>query len=292
MRQIKQTFAAVLLLLFLAAAQAAPYSPYSQGLLWKIERAGQAPSYVFGTIHSEDARVLSLPKPVQRVFDGSKTYVMEALLDESALLTMSSSMLFNDGRSLKDVLSASTYSKTVSAMSDFGLPEAGLQLMQPWAVAMTLSTPKPKTGMVLDLSLMQQAMAQGKQTAGLETVEEQVGIFAGLPMNEQVLLLEDALKQLSDIQQTFATLHELYLARDLAGLERLNAAQQAMGNQKLEQKLMLQLVEKRNQRMAARMEPYFNSGQAFIAIGALHLPGAAGVLNLLAQKGYRVSVVY
>lgn len=289
MRRVKQTFAAVLLLLFLAAAQAAPYS---HGLLWKIERAGQAPSYVFGTIHSEDARVLSLPKPVQRVFDGSKTYVMEALLDESALLTMSSSMLFNDGRSLKDVLSASTYSKTVSAMSDFGLPEAGLQLMQPWAVAMTLSTPKPNTGMVLDLSLMQQAMAQGKQTAGLETVEEQVGIFAGLPMNEQVLLLEDALKQLSDIQQTFATLHELYLARDLAGLERLNAAQQAMGNQKLEQKLMLQLVEKRNQRMAARMEPYFNSGQAFIAIGALHLPGAAGVLNLLAQKGYRVSVVY
>jgi uncharacterized protein YbaP (TraB family) len=289
MRQFKQTFAAVLLLLFWAAAQAAPYS---HGLLWKIERAGQAPSYVFGTIHSEDARVLTLPEPVQRVFDGSKTYVMEALLDESALVTMSSSMLFNDGRTLKDVLSVSTYSKTVSAMTDFGMPEAGLQLMQPWAVAMTLSTPKPKTGIVLDLSLMQQAMAQGKQTAGLETVEEQVGIFAGLPMNEQVLLLEDALQQLSDIQQTFATMHELYLARDLAGLERLNVAQQAMGNQKLEQKLMLQLVEKRNQRMAARMEPYFKSGQAFIAIGALHLPGAAGVLNLLAQKGYCISVVY
>lgn len=289
LRFVKQTFSAVLLLLFWAAAQAAPYS---QGLLWKIERAGQAPSYVFGTIHSEDARVLNLPEPVQRVFNGSKTYVMEALLDENALLTMSSAMLFNDGRSLKDVLSASTYSKTVSAMRDFGMPEAGLQLLQPWAVAMTLSTPKPKTGIVLDLSLMQQAMAQGKQTAGLETIEEQVGIFAGLPMHEQILLLEDTLKQLPNIQQTFATLHELYLARDLAGLERLNAAQQTLGNQQLEQKLMLQLVEKRNQRMVMRMEPYFKSGQAFIAIGALHLPGEDGVLNLLAQKGYRVSVVY
>ena len=51
---------------------------------------------------------------------------------------------------------------------------------------------------------------------------------------------------------------------------------------------MRQLVDERN----TRMEPYLKKGQAFIAIGALHLPGKAGVLSLLAQKGYRVSVVY
>ncbi len=289
MRLVKQLGLGFMLLLFFAAAQAASYN---KGLLWKIERDGQAPSYVFGTIHSEDTRVLNLPKSVQSVFDSSKIYVMEALLDEGALLTMSSSMLFNDGRTLKDVLSTLTYAKAVSAMNDYGLPEAGLQLLQPWAVAITLSTPKPKTGIVLDLSLMQQAQAQGKQTAGLETVEEQVGIFAKLPMKEQVLLLEDTLKQLSNIQQIFATVHQTYLARDLAGLERLNAAQQASGNAKLGQKIMVKLVDQRNQRMVVRMEPYFKTGQAFIAIGALHLPGDAGVLNLLAKKGYRVSVVY
>lgn len=289
MRARKQIFLAIWLLLFWAAAQAAPFS---HGLLWKIERPGQAPSYVFGTIHSEQASVLNLPQPVQSVFDGSKTYVMEALLDEGALSTMSASMLFDDGHTLKEVLSAATYSKAVRAMNDYGLPEAGLLLLRPWAVAITLSTPKPKTGLVLDLSLMQQATAQGKQTAGLETVEEQVGIFASLPMHEQVLLLEDALNQLSDIQQTFAALHKLYLARDLAGLQRLNAAQQSLGNQNLGQKLMLKLIDQRNRRMVMRMEPYFKAGQAFIAIGALHLPGDAGVLNLLAKKGYRVSAVY
>ena len=286
---LKQTFTAFTLLLFWTATQAAPYS---QGLLWKIERAGQAPSYVFGTIHSEDARVLNLPKPVQSVFDGSKIFVMEALLDETALLTMSAAMLFTDGRSLKDVLSAPTYTKAVSAMTDYGLPEIGLQLLQPWAVAITLSTPKPKTGLVLDLALMQQAMAQGKQTAGLETMEEQIGIFSKLPMREQVIILEDTLKQQTKIQQMFATLHEAYLARDLAGLERLSAAQLALGNRELGQKLMTKLIDQRNQRMVMRMETYFKSGQAFIAIGALHLPGEAGVLNLLAKKGYRVSVVY
>lgn len=291
LRYVKHLIAVFFLLQMGGAVHAAaPF--YSQGLLWKIERAGQAPNYVFGTIHSEDPRVLNLPKPVQGVFDSSKIFVMEALLDESALRAMSSAMLFNDGRQLQQVLSPATYAKAVAAMSAYGLPEIALQLMQPWAAAMTLGTPKPQTGLVLDLSLMQQAMAQGKQTAGLETAQEQIGIFAKLALPEQIILLEDVLKQLPTLPQTFAKLHQAYLARDLASLERLSVEQQALGNRALGQKLMPQLIDQRNQRMVARMEPYLKSGQAFIAIGALHLPGEAGVLRLLAKKGYRVSVVY
>lgn len=289
MHSIKRIFSALLLLLFWSTAQA---TTFSQGLLWKIERPGQAPSYVFGTMHTEDPRVLNLPQAVQGVFDSTSTYVMEALLDESALLAMTSTMLFSDGRSLKEVLPPPTYAKTVSALSVYGLPEMAVQLMQPWALAITLSTPKPKTGVVLDIALMQQATAQGKKTAGLETIEEQVGIFSSLPMSEQVILLEDTLKQLPGIQKLFAEIHNTYLARDLAGLERMSAAQMAQGNPKLVKKIMTQLVEQRNQRMVERMGPYLKSGKAFIAIGALHLPGQAGVLNLLAKKGYRVSVVY
>ena len=48
-------------------ARAADQMPYGKGLQWKIERAGVAPSHVFGTIHSTDKRVSRLPKPVQKV---------------------------------------------------------------------------------------------------------------------------------------------------------------------------------------------------------------------------------
>lgn len=278
-----------LLWVFWATAQAAPYS---QGLLWKIERSGQAPSYVFGTVHSEDPRVMNLAKPVQNAFDGAKAFVMEAVIDAEAIQAMTRAMLFSDGRALKDVVSANTYGKAVSALQDYGLPEAAVQLMQPWALAITLSTPKPKTGLVLDLSLMQQATAQGKQTAGLESVDEQVGIFAKLPMREQVIMLEDTLQQLGSLEKVLASMHNAYLARDLARLERISAEQLALGNRALGEKLMRQLLDERNTRMVSRMEPYLKSGQAFIAIGALHLPGKVGVLNLLANKGYRVSAVY
>lgn len=289
MRQFSRLFVATLLLLYGISGQAATFN---KGLLWKIERGQQAPSYVFGTIHSEDPRVLNLPPAVQGALDGAKIYVMEALLDPEAITSMTTSMLFNDGRSLKQVLNAATYEKTIAAMTVYGLPEIAVQSMQPWALAVTLSVPKPKTGVVLDLYLMQQAQQQGKQTAGLETIDEQVGIFHRLSMREQVILLEDVLKQTHELPKIFAKMHDVYLARDLAGLERLMDAQQVKGNQALGKKLTFQLLQQRNPRMVARMEQYLQSGQAFIAIGAGHLLGESGVLNLLAKKGYRVSVVY
>lgn len=284
-------------ILFLAALLFAPLAfaastTYTQGLLWKIERAGQAPSHVFGTIHSEDRRVLTLPKPVQAVFDTAKVYVMEAVLDANAMQALLGAMMYSDGRTLQQVISAATYQQSVAAMAGYGMPEQALQMMKPWALAVTLSMPKPKTGMVLDLVLMQQATEQGKQTVGLESVEEQIGVLDKLSLREQATMLEDTLKHLPEMEKIFADLHAAYLARDLARLVRISDEMQAKGNRELGKKVMHQLVDVRNRRMVERMEAHLKQGGAFVAIGALHLPGEAGVLKLLAQKGYRVSAVY
>lgn len=278
-------------LLFASLAIAAP-NAYIQGLLWKIERTGQAPSHVFGTIHSEDSRVLALPTPVQTTFDASSSYVMEVVLDANAIQAIFGAMMFGDGRTLTRSVNAATYQKTLSAMAGYGLPEPALQMMKPWAVSMMLSMPKPKTGMALDIHLMQLAAAQAKAIAGLETVEEQIGLFDKLSPREQVIMLEDTLKYLPEMDSIFARMHTIYLARDLAGMMRISDELMAKGNRELGKKMMKQLIDVRNRRMVERMETHLKQGNAFIAIGALHLPGEIGVLNLLAKKGYRVSVVY
>ena len=287
-----QKFMLVLIALLLAPLSIAAPVAYTQGLLWKIERTGQAPSYLFGTIHSEDSRVLTLPTPVQSAFDKAQRFVMEAVLDANAMQTMLGAMMFTDGRTLQQTVSVASYQKTVAAMAGYGLPEEALQLMKPWAVAVTLSMPKPKTGQVLDLVLMRKATEQGKQTAGLESVEEQLGIFDQLSLREQAIMLEDTLKHLPEMEKIFAELHAAYLARDLARLMRISDEMMAKGNRALGKKVMHQLVDVRNRRMVERMEAYLKQGNAFIAIGALHLPGEVGVLNLLARKGYRVRAVY
>lgn len=275
--------------LWLATASA---GNYEHGLLWRIEGAGPSPSYVFGTIHSEDSRVLALPSSVQAVFDRTGVYVMEANVDGEAMLTMASSMMFADGRTLQQVVGDRLYAKAVAAAADYGLPDFAVQSMKPWALAMTLSVPKPKTGIFLDMMLMQRAQEQGKLVAGLETVEEQLNVFDRLSLKEQTIMLDDTLRQLPEMSRLFAQLHELYLARDLGQMIKLSDAQQAKGNREVGKKIMEQLLSSRNRRMAERAERYLKQGNAFIAVGALHLPGEDGVLNLLAKRGYRVSVVY
>ena len=278
-------------LLFAPFAIAAP-NAYAQGLLWKIERTGQAPSHVFGTIHSEDSRVLALPGLVQTTFDASSSYVMEVVLDANAVQAIFGAMMYGDGRTLTQTVNAATYQKTLSAMAGYGLPESALQMMKPWAVSMMLSMPKTKTGIALDIHLMQLAAAQTKAIAGLETVEEQIGLFDKLSPREQVIMLEDTLKYLPEMENIFARMHTIYLARDLAGMMRISDELMAKGNLELGKKMMKQLIDLRNRRMVERMETHLKQGNAFIAIGALHLPGEIGVLNLLARKGYRVSMVY
>lgn len=105
-------------------------------------------------------------------------------------------------------------------------------------------------------------------------------------------MLEDTLRQLPEMQKMFDQLHALYLARDLGRLMKLADEQQAKGNREVGKKVMDQLLTQRNRRMAERAEPYLKQGNAFIAVGALHLPGSEGVLSLMAKRGYRVSVVY
>jgi hypothetical protein len=60
---------------------------YAQGLLWKIEGASGEPSYVFGTMHVADVRILALPAPVRASFDGAKHFATEVTLDSADLKT-------------------------------------------------------------------------------------------------------------------------------------------------------------------------------------------------------------
>lgn len=294
MRTLRHAAAFMLLVLawLAGSAQAFDTAGFDQGLLWKVERSGARPSYVLGTIHSEDERVLALPPPVQAAFDGASAFVMEAVMDQNAMAAMSARMMFGDGRTLKQVLSGPLYARTLSATAEYGLPEFALQRMKPWAVSMALSMPRPRSGVFLDLLLMQRATEQGKPVAGLESVDEQLATFDRMPMKDQITMLRDTLEYLPELDALFAQLHELYLARNLAAITRLSEEMQMKGDRELGKRVMAQLVDARNRRMAARMEPYLKQGNAFIAVGALHLPGRDGVLNLLAKKGYRVSAVY
>ncbi|MDH3831769.1 MAG: TraB/GumN family protein [Gammaproteobacteria bacterium] len=264
----------------------------NHGLLWELSKPGIEPAYLFGTIHSEDPEVLQLPQAVQQALDRCNTVVLEMLLDAEAMMYSSTAMLMMDGRMLSDIIGKPLFRQTALAIRSRGIQELVLERMKPWAAAVVLSMPASETGLVLDMMLYQNALDQGKSVHGLETVEEQLNVFEALSEKDQVLLLQDAVENFSALDTLHAELLHAYKQRDLAGLVALSEASMQTGDQQLADEFQQHLVVDRNHRMSDRMQVYLRQGRVFIAVGALHLPGEEGLLNLLEQQGFTVRRLY
>ncbi len=262
------------------------------GLLWEITGPGMKASYLFGTVHSEDPEVLQLPPPVRRAFDAAGSVVLEVRMDTDAIIQSGAAMLLTDGRTLPELVGRPLFEQTVRAMQPRGIPEDVLARMKPWAAATTLSLPPPETGEVLDMLLARQAGEAGKPLYGLETIREQLDIFDTMPEPDQVLMLRDVVENLAVIERMNRELLEAYKRRDLAGLQALSEQYMQAGDFKVSSELEQRLIVDRNRVMVERMQPYLDAGPVFIAVGALHLPGDEGMLNLLERRGYTLKVLY
>ncbi len=296
-RRQASIFGALLALAFtvLAFAQANPESPdlsdqFDRGLLWRIDGAAAGPSYLLGTMHVEDPRITELPAPVQEAFNNSNSLTTEALLDVDQLLMVGTELLLTDGSTLEGLVGSDLYTRVTQAMQERGLLPQMATLLKPWAIAVLLSQPRSQGGMFLDRRLYELAIERGEPVFGLESLSEQIQIFNAMSIDDQVELLQQTLTHINSIPGMIEKLTQAYLDRDLAALTDLANEQFALSgaHSRLKQDLLLD----RNVRMVERMAPRLSEGNAFIAIGALHLSGTAGLLNLLQQQGYILTRIY
>ena len=291
----RKTYWSTLFLVLLTATQGAVAADVlsQKGLLWQIDKPGLTPSYLFGTIHSEDTRVTKLPSPVRSRFEKASSASFEIMMDMQTMLEASGAMFFSDEQSLDKLIDKALYQSVVDAMYQHRLPAFMVNRLKPWAVVVILSTPPMETGKILDLLLYQKAQQLQIPTYGLETVKEQLGVYS-IPLADQITMLKDTVKNLKKMPTVFEKLHDLYLQRDLTALLKYSIAEMKKGsdNISLVETFYKRVLDDRNIRMVERMEKHLKAGNAFIAIGALHLPGKKGVLKLLQNSGYRISAVY
>lgn len=273
------------------AATSAAAPKYTQGLLWKIETPGQRSSYIFGTIHTDDARVIELPQPVKTAFNRADSFIMEVLADAEGLAAIAAGMVYDGDQTLAATIGPKLYAETRQALADRGLPPTAIEKQKPWVAVMLLSMPPPTTGQFLDLLLYRRAVEQKKPAYGLETAAEQIEVFDGLMLPDQIALLKETLRARHHFNKYWEQLIAAYLARDLAALMAV-AKKHGLGDARLQRVLEERLLGRRNRIMAARMEPRLKEGNAFVAVGAAHLPGRDGVLQLLERNGHRVTAVY
>jgi uncharacterized protein len=282
-----------LIVALLSPAMAREEAVATRGLLYEIRPpGGGASSYLFGTIHSEDRRVIDLPAEVRAAFEASPRLALEVVPDASAIIKAMVTMSYTDGRLLRDALPPDLYRETAEALGELGMPEEAFKDLKPWAVVTLLSGPPSETGEFLDMLIYRDALASAKRIEGLETMAEQLAVFDDLPETDQVELLRETLASREHLPRIFEELIGAYLERDLERLQTMSEAYLAEGDPALAAMFQEVVIDSRNRRMVERMAPLLLEGGWFIAVGALHLPGDQGIVELLRRRNNELMVLF
>ena len=286
-------FIAALALLLAAQAVAAPPTP----MLWKLEK-GQSTVYLLGSMHALKASDYPLSPDVDEAYKAADKLVFEVAPDD--LLSPGSQMsAFKHGtysdpaHQLKDDLRPSTWVAFQAYGAKSGTPVAMLTRFKPWMVALSLVVLEMKklgieTDAGLDMHFIKLAGADHKATAGLETSDQQLSIFYSMPMTEQDDLLKQSLDEMDDFQKDMTEEHDLWRSGDTAGL----IAKTKKDFDKYPE-LYQKLIARRNRNWIPQIEKMLDGRKSttLVIVGALHLPGRDGVVQLLRQDGYKVERV-
>lgn len=282
----------ILLLLTLAVpATAFAKSPEDadRAIFWSIQKNGQDAGYLLGTIHSEDPRVLDFSVEFIGKLSSNRVFAMELVPDLPTLARLTDYMHYPSGKTLESVIGVERFNALASALSAYKVPIEFVSRMKPWAAMMTLSTPPPETGFFMDLSLSLRAAGNGLEVVGLETLEQQLSFLEEMPMPMQLSLLDQAIEEHDSVGEAHDEMVSAYLENNLVGLKALSDEQlQAVGKEASEY-FMESGIQARNHRMAESLLVHLREKTVFIAVGALHLPGEEGLINLLRQQGFDLS---
>jgi uncharacterized protein YbaP (TraB family) len=292
-----------------AATSRPPTAPAVKNpFLWRIE--GPVPSYLYGTIHVPDPRVTNLPAAVEQAFASSAAVFTEIPMDSALQLSMMSKMMLPGDQSLTEVLGPELFARLAGTIQR-SMPKdspgplgaamtAMLGRMKPWAAMMQLTIIEFLPDMLagnkaLDTMLFDRARSDGKETGGLETIDEQLAIFEAMTMDEQVRMLKLTLDTMEEAHKAGRSasreLIDGYVSGDLDKLAAMSN-DSMKGEPELQKKFMARALDGRNKVMVDRLlakRAERPDKICFFAVGTLHYAGQEGILALLEKKGLKVT---
>lgn len=267
-----------------------------EGLFWKVTNANGEASYLFGTYHLMGSKFVEEDrKEVLEAYNSSERVIVEMVLDSAKLPSLMSYYVM-PGKSLKAMCSEEDYALIKEKIEpNLGAPLSAMDFMKPAVLSMTYTlalleeaTPDSsrREGMPIDLYFAEQAEQKGKAVIALETMEEQMEVLLNTESPEEQL--EELLDQLKNEERSMADAKALvaaYVSDDLSMIKGLgDEYEDQTGN-------MDALVVKRNQNWIPKLSEVLDQGKSFVAVGALHLTGEDGLIELLRAEGYTLEAL-
>lgn len=269
-------------------------------LLYKITKPGvDGEDYIFGTHHIAPVSVFQESDTTLEAFNKSNTVVGELDMRNMMQIAMvlQSRMMAPSDSTLSRMLSESEY-KQVSEVFKLYAPMPGVSLefvdgMKPMVVSSMIALGVVKAEMPefeddgqLDSFIQQLGSQNNKKIIGLETAEEQAEIlYDSQSIAEQAANLIEMVGSVEKLVRMSRELNRLYMAGDIEGLYKLSKEE---GN---ETDFDEKLLRNRNEKWLGVLPDIIDENDAFIVVGALHLPGNDGLIEGLRSKGYVVTAV-
>ena len=297
---------ALLLTLGATAQVAAPATGFTtddpqleNSLLWKISGNGlDQPSYLYGTIHIIDKEDFFLTDGTRRAIKEAEQVTFEINLEEAtgigAQIGMMMQAFMKGGTTLKDLLSKEDYELVDAHFTQMGLPLWILERIKPMFLSVLASMDMSQMGggemVSYEMEIAKRANQRDLPMAGLETVEYQMSMFDSIPYDAQAKMLVDAIKMTQDTSA--ATVDELEMMTDMYTTQNIMGMVQSIGEDadglgKFED----MLLRNRNRNWIPVMGEQMREKTVLFAVGAGHLAGRNGVINLLREAGYEVVAV-
>lgn len=268
----------------------AAQTPVRPVLLWRAE-AGSSVVHLLGSVHVARPELYPLDPRIETAFAESDALVLELSLDSGAQLEAAERMLeagrLPAGVRLADVVEPATWELFQDKQKERGQGVFGLRGFHPWFVALTLTTQALEAaGFSAEHGIDEhfRVAAEGKKRViALETVQEQLALFTGLSKETEETLLRQTLTELDQYGSELDAAFRAWSNGDSKALDELLIGPM----RQTYPQLFEQLFTLRNRRMTDKVLGLMaeRPGRYFVVVGAGHLIGSDGIVDLLRSRG-------
>lgn len=260
--------------------------------VWEL-RGKHNTVYLAGSIHMLKAGESQLPAGFDKAYKDSEALLMEVDLDDldpaEAQGWMMTHARFPEGKTLLDALGKERYDIVAEESGKLGVPIEGLAQFEPWMIALTLVQLEymklgfnPEAG--VEKQLERRAVADKKEITGLETLPEQLGLLDGMSEEDQAKFLELTVNELENVERETDLLLAAWRGGNLDKLDQLLTEEyDAFPG------LFKTLVSDRNKRWMPALQKLLNEEKKdyLVVVGALHLVGKEGLLDMMQAQGFK-----
>lgn len=277
---------------FLSVALARQVSAQEKSFLWKVD-SHQNSLYILGSIHLLNKEAYPLKQSIENAFEQTNKLVLEIDLRRANSDKVQQLMLqkgaSTEGTFLHQNVSKETYESVATRAKELGIDIRLLNSFKPWIVATTMAAVKLQqlgfdSKLGIDRYFADRAIRSNKPIGGLETAEFQLGLFDQFSAKEQELLLRQSMNEMDHLERNVAEIVRAWKSGDVGSLEK-----HLLAGMRDYPEIHQKVIEDRNRRWLPQIEGMLSRGEnALIVVGAAHLVGTNGVIQLLKSRGYRV----